>query len=279
MGNKTESSGWRLTPQGCRIEEMEQRSEEKHYVRLAERILESEGRILSATGSLSCLRAIYMTAERMGAADRFVFCILSAAEYATGQAETSLRKMIQTALRDRTCEGIVIYASCMEVITRLDFDHLLHSLQNPDGVPVRMLLRGPMVRRYRNPPEDLEQLLAEMPERRVSAGSGVSLLPPPMPDFEAVAGVLQGYDVYRILLSGGGCDGCIEKSPLLSSGFQLRKTRMTDLDAAAGCEDRVSSVILDDCRGQGEHRLCCILGSAMPAAIGMDFRRISGNDA
>lgn len=259
---------------GCRIEENEQRSEEKHYVRLGERILESEGRILAATGSLSCLRALYMTAERIQALDRFCFCILSEAEYATGQAENRLQEMLQYALREKPCDGIVVYASCLEVITRLDFSHLLKKLENPHHVPVQVLFRGPMVRRYRNPPEELEKLLENIPVTSRSAAGGLPLLPPPMPDFEAVSGVLQAYPVYRILISGGGCDGCIEKSPLCGDDYRLRKTRLNDLEVAAGCESSICAGIGRDWTACGKGALCCLLGSAMPAAVGMDFRRI-----
>ena len=71
---------------------------------------------------------------------------------------------------------------------------------------------------FMNSNKKLTELLLGIPVSKRTLKEEEYDLPPMMPDFEAICGVLQSWDVYRFLISSGGCDGCI-------SGFLCRSDR------------------------------------------------------
>lgn len=146
---------------------------------LPERIFQRPDLALVATGSLSCIRSLYQEAVRLEKTHQFFPCIQPAQAYAAGQNGLGLAKTLRQVLTIPEVGGVIIYASCLDVLSQTDFDSIIEGLENPRSVPIRVLLRGPMVKRYRRPREDLERMLAEIPERGTAIPREKRWFPPP----------------------------------------------------------------------------------------------------
>ena len=77
--------------------------------------------VLVATGSLVCLRTVYQSAKAMGALSRFRYAVLRAADYVLGTAEDEIRRAVLEAAALSGARVVVIYLSCLDILTRLDF--------------------------------------------------------------------------------------------------------------------------------------------------------------
>ncbi|MFQ7453511.1 MAG: hypothetical protein ACLRNQ_21305 [Flavonifractor plautii] len=126
---------------------------------LPERIWQRGDLLLAATGSLACVRALYLRAAELGKLHQFLPCPLTRADYAAGRAAEHLATRLREAARRPGVGGVVLYASCAEVLTQCDLEQVAEQA----GLPVRILLRGPLVARTRNAVAELEQILSTFP--------------------------------------------------------------------------------------------------------------------
>lgn len=257
----------------CKVEGVEcrERATCKNYITLPHRILERKDLVLLAAGSLACVRGIYMTAAADNTLDRFRYTIISPSEYATGQAAGKIKELIEKTIKTLKPAGIVLYASCMEIITDLDFDRIRSEIDNPDGVKIKMLKRGPLVKRHMDPEEMLKEILSDIPDSGKEIHSIGKMVPPPMPDFEAIATMIKNYKSYNALLTVGGCDGCFESA---GDPFNMRKTRLNDLDISLGSEDLFVKGISEDKKDLAPDAESILLGTAVPGVVGLDYDRI-----
>ncbi|MDD6324165.1 MAG: nitrogenase component 1 [Lachnospiraceae bacterium] len=258
----------------CTIEEITLNHSFRQYVVLPEIIFQTDDVILIGAGSFSCVRALYRTAVKQRALGRFYYEVITPEEYALGKAEEIIQHLIERALKRSDAGGIIYYASCMDVISKIDFQRIRKNLSNPNQVPVEVLFRGPMVRRYLDSNKKLTELLLRIPvSKRMLRGEGYDL-PPMMPDFEAICGVLQSWEVYRFLISSGGCDGCISGTGKNDDRYQVTKSRVNDLQIAMGCEELIQNGILWDYQKKGCRVPAYIAGAGLPKLIGFDYKRV-----
>ncbi|MST82911.1 hypothetical protein FYJ60_11425 [Lachnospiraceae bacterium Oil+RF-744-WCA-WT-13] len=244
--------------------------DDQNCVVLPGKIFAAEDIVLAAAGSLTCIRALYKNAVRANALERFAYCVVSDTEYAAGTAEKKIVQMLNKVLRERKPGGIILYTSCTEIITKMDYDRIKEALSNPGKIPVEVLYRGPMVKRFRNVRKDLNDILLRIAYSGRTVRAVRKVLPPVTPDFEGIASALQVWDTYNFLLSAGGCDGCFSAPAGLKKPYQLTKTRFNNLEAAVGCEDRLSVLLEKDLQERADGRLCCLLSSAVPHLLGVD---------
>ena len=258
----------------CTLEEITLNHSNRQYVVLPEIIFQTDDIVLVGAGSFSCVRALYKTAVKQRALGRFLYRIITPEQYAMGQAEEIIRGLIEEALRRTNAGGIIYYASCMDVVSRIDFQKIKKKLCNPDQIPVEVLYRGPMVRRYLDSNKKLTELLMKIPVSKETLRNRGCDLPPVMPDFEAVCGVLQSWKVYRFLISSGGCDGCISGTGERDQNYHVTKSRVDDLQIAVGCELFIENGIIWDYKNKKCENLACITGAGLPKLIGFDYGRI-----
>ena len=258
----------------CTLEEITLNHTNRQYVVLPEIIFQTDDIVLVGAGSFSCVRALYKTAVKQRALGRFLYRVITPEQYAMGQAEEIIRDLIDEALKRTNAGGIIYYASCMDVVSRIDFQKIKKKLCNPDQIPVEVLYRGPMVRRYLDSNKKLTELLMQIPVSKESLRNRGCDLPPVMPDFEAVCGVLQSWKVYRFLISSGGCDGCISGTGERDQEYRVTKSRVDDLQIAVGCEPFIENGIIWDYQNKGCKDLVCIAGAGLPKLIGFDYGRI-----
>ena len=143
----------------CRVEVYSAEGGGKHFMTLPERIWQRGDLLLAAAGSLACVRALYLRAAELGKLHQFLPCPLTRADYAAGRAAEHLAARLREAARRPGVGGVVLYASCAEVLTQCDLEQVAEQA----GLPVRILLRGPLVARTRNAVVELEQILSTFP--------------------------------------------------------------------------------------------------------------------
>ena len=108
---------------------------------LPERILQRPDLALVGTGSLSCIRALYLEAARLGKTHQFFPCLQTAESYATGENGAQLGTFLNEVLKTPGLGGILVYASCADILSQTDFESIFQGLDNPRKIPVRALLR------------------------------------------------------------------------------------------------------------------------------------------
>ena len=256
----------------CRIETVSPQQNDKHFVTLPGRIWQRPDLMLVAAGALSCVRTIYLRAVKADKLHQFRPCLITRSEYASGRAAERLGGCLRQAVRPGV-GGIVIYASCAEVATQMDWEQVISSAGLPENLPVKVLLRGPLVARTREPGADLEHLLAELPPPQGAIQRGAVPLPPLPPDFSGVASLLRDWSAAPYLLTPGGCASCITQADGITLQPPLAHTRFGDLELALGCEGPAAAGIAVDMEKRGA-RECALLGSSIPSLIGMDCSAI-----
>ena len=253
----------------CRVEAYSAEGGGKHFMTLPERIWQRGDLLLAAAGSLACVRTLYLRAAELGKLHQFLPCPLTRADYAAGQAAEHLAARLREAARRPGVGGVVLYASCAEVLTQCDLEQVAEQA----GLPVRILLRGPLVARTRNAVAELEQILSTFPPPVGEIPRGSAPLPVLPPDFSGVASLLQSWDAYPFLLTAGGCTGCLTLGDDATAGLRLEHSRFDDLELAAGCEAAAVNGIARGFAHSGR-AFCGLMGSAIPELLGMDYTGI-----
>ena len=244
---------------------------------LPERILQRPDLALVGTGSLSCIRALYLEAARLGKTHQFFPCLQTAESYATGENGAQLGTFLNEVLKTPGLGGILVYASCADILSQTDFESIFQGLDNPRKIPVRALLRGPMVKRWQMPGPVLAKILAEIPETGTKIPEKTRFFPPPAPDFHFVSSALQNMDALPFLLTAGGCGGALEAAGTPKDCYRLSHTRFNDLQLTMGAESLAAQALTADFAAQsaGEKRsAAALLGSAVPAFMGMDREQV-----
>lgn len=240
---------------------------------LPARILQRPDLALVGTGSLSCIRALYLEAERLGKTHQFFPCLQTAQSYAAGENGAQLAEFLNRVLRVPGLGGIIVYASCMDILSQTDFEGIFRSLENPAHIPVRVLLRGPMVKRYQKPGAVLTAILAEIPETGSRIPEERRFFPPPAPDFQFISSALQPMDMLPFLLTAGGCGGALEAAATPKADYCLSHTRFNDLQVTMGAETAAAQCLQADFPGWRRGSVG-LLGSAVPSFVGMDRAQI-----
>ncbi|MDU7028030.1 MAG: nitrogenase component 1 [Clostridiales bacterium] len=279
--------------------------------KIPDQILKEKGLALVAAGSLACVRILYFRACKLGKLQQFFGCPVTAREYGMGMQGRKLRNCIGKALKMEGIRGVIVYASCMEVLTLWDFQKELEQVSNPHNIPVKILYRGPLVKRRKPPAESLRRILAEIEKNQEAVHTEQEAvqadreavyteqqpahteqeasqaeqeaaqpdqqpdipLPPPAPDFSGIASLLQEWNCETLLLTPGGCKSCIESADGTDGMHDLKSTRFHDANVCLGCEKQLIDAAVHQLTGKG---LLCLLGSAVIKTVGMDVRGITG---
>ena len=253
----------------CIVERFEPATEEETREGLAGRLLAQKGVAVLATGADSCTRMVYNAAAVLGAEDRFFHCSLAREDYVLGAAEEKIRSRLNEILRIPNVTAVVIYASCMDVLTGLDFEAMIERLDNERGIPVKAFLRGPLVQRTHKPREALQRILAELPEPVGEIRQGNRRFPPLLPDFNSVGAILQDWDLHNFMATAGGCPGCMIELPD-HPAYRLHKSRLDDVQVALGCDALLKNAVAEDAPAAKQKTTALLSGAALTMA-GFDY--------
>ena len=236
-------------------------------------ILSRPGVAILATGADSCTRMVYNAASALGAEDRFFHCALTREDYTLGTAGDKIQARLRKILTLPNVKAVVIYASCLDILTQTDFSSLIAELENERGIPITAFLRGPLVTRTVKPQERLKQLMAELPSEGGEIIQKEKSLPPLMPDFSSICALLQSWDLHNYLATAGGCGGCMEPLPDYGE-FRLRHSRLNDVQVALGCDELLEAGIAEDAAASGK-MTTAIIGATALTMTGLDYQGLA----
>lgn len=267
----------------CTIEKMEI-SEHPMQHDMVSRIFSLKNTAIAAVGSPACIRTLWFRAYRLGELHRFFGTVASAAEYALGKQVMMLKECIWKAAELQGIQHIIVYASCLEVLTMCDLESELQEMDLPTGVYVHVFYRGPMVKRTIKPAEELEKILQRIQQmeedsKKCVSNDAVSFDPPPLPDFAQRMLEVKDTDCDVLLLSPGGCKSCVEESCFVSDIAEqiiqmeahFWATRFDDVSISQGCPE-LYDVIL---KFFDTDRPLFLVGSAVFHMIGFDGRNLA----
>lgn len=232
-------------------------------------IFRHEGIALAAVGSAACIRSLCRTAWEMGR-ERFLFAkVLSQRDYSLGKNLPAIAACVQEALSSREVKGVIVYASCMDILTGWDAQRILAQSADSGGKPVEILDRGPLAKR-RNPPlrklqkiwDDWKAVESDAPQPMKSQRS-VPL--PEGPDFKKVLAKYASEDWDVLLLTPGGCKSCVENQADMPK--HVKNTRFSDVFLSTGTKEELAEKILEAFPGD---RPLLLVETMAVKMVGMD---------
>lgn len=260
---------------------------------LPAKILEKEGIALLVPGSLACTKAVDQVAKTLDRKEYFFPLFITPGQYADGSSGRLIREALEKILEFSSVQGIIIYASCLEVMFRTDFNAIISSLRNPQDKKVAVLYRGPLVKRNGSPAARLHELIKQMQQAAdrsdkpdtfdksdisgrsdTSRQSARSPLPAAYPDFHGILSTFQQLNVYLFLITPGGCVNGMTEICESKNFYQLKQSRFNDVQLAMGMESSIINGICQDF-SKSMHSFAFLTSSAVPTAVGMDVRQIS----
>lgn len=236
-----------------------------NVVILPAKILERPDIAMVVTASPGCILGVYHTVRKLGKTGQLFWCVMHPEEYSE-KGEQRLRDVLARAAATPGVNGVVVYASCIEYMLGYDFDRVTGSFYNPRGVPVKVLMRGPVVPGMMKSMDYLQKLLDDIP-----AGPGrikrINTDPlPEMPDFIRTADTLQDCpeeETWPILIEAGGCTKCLERPDQEKRGYRLRKTRLAAGKTQAYWNESILKGVLKEIETHPEIRQIDLIGSTI----------------
>lgn len=223
--------------------------------------------VLVATGSLVCLRAVYQSAKVMGALSRFRYAVLRAADYVLGTAEDEIRRAVLEAAALSGARVVVIYLSCLDILTRLDFDDLEDRLSAQTGCVVKCFFRGPLAKTDAIPHESAAAILAGLPPEAGEVRAG-AVLPPPMGDIAGVSDLLRGEGAANVLVTPSGCRGALTRLDMVPGQSGVFAALLHPEDYIFGMEDTMAAEV-EMLTREGRYREINLLSSPVPAFMAL----------
>jgi len=253
----------------CSFAPVEANEEGAAKISMAHALLLRDDIAFVATGSSCCLRGLYETASRLGRENQFFHCLGSEADYASGVMAERTAALVEKICRIDGVGGIVIYASCMDILAKTDFESAVSKITNERQLPIRVLERGPLAPRSSTPKERLTKLLEAIPEKQTTIAATPLQLPPSPPDVHVLSAALQNMNEYIFLLSPGGCAGGLLDTGEWVERYSVHRSRMNNIMIASGAEETMVEWLQQDLPSRGK-KLAVLLNSITPHAVGMD---------
>ncbi|MDY2629091.1 MAG: hypothetical protein SOW08_12400 [Lachnospiraceae bacterium] len=268
--------------------------ERKSGNRIPSEILRKDGIALVASGSLACIRDLYLQAAKLGKTDFLFSCCLTARDYSLGKHNRLICQCIQKAINHHKVKGIIVYASCLDILSLWDFSEILSQVNNPRKIPIDVLYRGPLVKRTHSPKSELQKIWKKwnfsdsgmkaankmtfpvpLPSEKNSFPEQTSVsrnrtclnFPAAIPDFEGITSFLQpwGWDI--LILTAGGCPNCMSY-PDSQNYRKVKKTRFDDISLCNCSITRLAQKIVSEFN---ENIPLILLGSSATYTTGIDM--------
>lgn len=258
---------------------------------LPEKILKIPGIALVAAGTPACLVTLYDSAKRINALDRLFLCEISPVEYSLGKQGNKILQAAEHAGNLEQIRGVIIYASCMEVLTMWDFQR--EKKRICCKAPVEILYRGPLVKRRVAPVQEWRKILERWnieadEEFAKAAGSqqdkdniqGLKITnayenpgakKPAEPCFIQEIRKLADKDCDILLFTPGGCASSLKCLPA-SMLKNVWNTRFTDYVLSQGNTAQISQEIKQKF---SQDRPLYLLETAVPKFTGINLKKIA----
>lgn len=192
-------------------------------------ILSQKNISIVAVGSMACIGAIEATARQLKAEERIFIRGLTAKEYALGKNSSYIKELLELALEKPQTKGIIVYCSCLDVLTNFYEAEILDELNNEQQVPIEFLYRGPLIKRKAPPrialnkiwhkwgitPEPIKEKSAIAYDNSVKSDFGEAILAEPLEE-------------NILIITPGGCTSCLQNLPNIEE-HKLFYTRFDDI--------------------------------------------------
>lgn len=240
-----------------------------------------------ALGSLACVTSIQHRAETMSTdwqaeqgltpKQRLLAQGLSAREYGLGKNSRIAAQLLQQAANLSGIKGVIIYCSCLDVLTGWDEKSVLKQVIIPVDVKIAFLYRGPLVKRRLLPKIALGQIWQqwgyepiEFKASKVKAEAFSTTEKTSPIDFKQAILDNKGEEAI-ILLSPGGCASCLYDLPI-NKQSRVYNTRFDDL--ALSNLQPLAFVKAIEAAFPPTTKLL-LLGSAIIKTVGLDMEAVS----
>ena len=224
--------------------------------------------VVVAAGALICFRSIYRRALQIGALERFRYAAVRAEDYVLGAAEEAIRDAVSDATHLPGARTVVIYLSCLDILTRPDFADIERTLSAETGCIVRCFFRGPLAMADGIRHETVEELLAVLPPED-SVITAPAQLPPPMSDTAGVSDFLREEGAAHVLVTPSGCRNALARMDLMPERSDVYALIPQAEDYIFGMEETAAAEI-GALAAEGTYRTVHILSSPVPAFMAME---------
>ena len=224
--------------------------------------------VVVAAGALICFRSIYRRALQIGALGRFRYAPVRAEDYVLGTAEDAIRDAVRDAARLPGARAVVIYLSCLDILTRLDFADIERTLSAETGCIVRCFFRGPLAKADGIRHETAEEILATLPPEE-GAVTASAPLPPPMSDTAGVSDFLREEGAAHVLVTPSGCRNALARMDLMAERSDVYALIPQAEDYIFGMEETAAAET-GMLAAEGTYRTVHLLSSPVPAFMAME---------
>ena len=164
--------------------------------------------------------------------------------------------------------AVVIYLSCLDILTRPDFADIERTLSAETGCIVRCFFRGPLAKADGIRHETAEELLAALPPEE-GAVTASAQLPPPMSDTAGVADSLREEGAAHVLVTPSGCRNALARMDLMAERSDVYALIPQAEDYIFGMEETAAAET-DALAAEGAFRTVHLLSSPVPAFMAME---------
>ena len=224
--------------------------------------------VVVAAGALICFRSIYRRALQIGALGRFRYAAVRAEDYVFGTVEETLRDAVRDVAHLSGVRVVVIYLSCLDILTRPDFADIECTLSAETGCIVRCFFRGPLAKADGIRHKTAEELLATLPPED-GAVTASAPLPPPMSDTAGVADFLRADGAAHLLVTPSGCRNALARMDLMPERSDVYALIPQAEDYIFGMEETAAAETGALAAG-GAYRTVHLLSSPVPAFMAME---------
>lgn len=249
-----------------------------HTPKLPDKIWAKPGIAIVAPGSLACTYTLRKRAALLGKEKWLFPCSVTEREYSLGKQGKKIKAAIEQALKTEGIRGVIIYASCMEIITKWSLEDIEGNIKNPENIPMEILYRGPLAKRKKPPTEALDEIWKKwgieteedekVKLKEILYEGDTS----EMPDFQAAVTLLEDVNCDILLFTPGGCKSSLVFRNEEKYRQKIKSTRFSDIFISRGDWKGVEKEILENFP---ENRPLFLVGSAVPKAVGFDLEGVA----
>lgn len=241
-------------------------------------LLHRKNLLLVVPGSLLCLRGVYMKALYGNQVHHLRFVPLSNEDYILGTAEDKICEAVCQGAKKKGVEIIVIYVSCLDILTRIHFENIERQLSKETGCVVRCFFRGPLSKQECAKSKNIQNILLEVPEGQGEIEE-TEEIPPPLSDVAGISDWLRDRREAHVLLTPSGCQNCLRYGDMMTDQDYVYYTEMKEGDLVFGLEDTVNRQ-MEELDKKGEYERKAVITSAIPSFVGVhgDFIGEKGRD-
>ena len=248
--------------------------------------------IVISIGPTGCLNVLYNEAIKENKLGNLYTFPISEIDMVSANHIEKLEKYIVKIISENfeKIKSIIIYLTCADLILASDFSFLMEKIKKDYGIIVKILERGPIVKRKITPEKRLEKLLVEL-EYELKNTSKIKdkkisdfkieiqhIVPPITSDYSGACSVLYGENILKILISPNGCKTPVAYDEIRNIDYSLQYcTSLNELEIVTGEIKGLKESIKEIINQNQKIEFIAIISTVVPQIIGMDLESIVEN--